>query len=228
MNCANLKQANRGGVAGESPGNPANQLFFGAIPFCDPGDSGDSGDSTYPALRFHVRPCSSGRQGGVLLSSSLRNKRPGLSGRPPCKGVATYWLGWHASSCQQVRRSRRMPIRQPNFGGRVQFRDFAPPFNGPCSSPGFRQTSKRSFNCDDKTAVVTRITVAHAPLTTDDDDERRTKQDGRQSRSYMAARNIPPLRWADTGPVSWRPPPLARGRRVAVNSSGGRRPRGAC
>ena len=45
-----------------------------------------------------------------------------------------------------------------------------------------------------------------APLTTDDDDERRTIQDGRQSRSYMGARNMPSLRWADTGPVAWRPP----------------------
>ena len=50
-----------------------------------------------------------------------------------------------------------------------------------------------------------RIAV-RAPLTTDDDDERRTIQDGRQSRSYMGARNMPSLRWADTGPVAWRPP----------------------
>jgi len=34
----------------------------------------------------------------------------------------------------------------------------------------------------------------------------RTIQDRRQSRSYMAARNMAPLRWADTGPVAWRPP----------------------
>ena len=74
-----------------------------------------------------------------------------------------------------------------------------------------RQTSKRSFNSDE-TAVGTRIAV-RAPLTTDDDDERRTIQDGRQSRTYMGARNMPPLRWADTGPVAWRPP---RWRGVAV------------
>ena len=50
-----------------------------------------------------------------------------------------------------------------------------------------------------------------SPLPTDDDDERRTIQDGRQSRSsyMMDARNMPSLRWADTGPVepvAWRPP----------------------
>ena len=72
------------------------------------------------------------------------------------------------------------------------------------SSSGFRQTSKRSFNSDE-TAVVTRIAV-RAPLTTDDDDERRTTQDGNQSRSYMAVRNMPSLRWADTGLMAWRPP----------------------
>ena len=71
--------------------------------------------------------------------------------------------------------------------------------NDPRSSSGFCQTSKRSFNSDE-TAVVTRIAV-RAPLTTDDDDERRTIQDGRQSRSYIAARNMPSLRWADTGPA---------------------------
>ena len=78
--------------------------------------------------------------------------------------------------------------------------------NDPRSSSVVRisPTSKRSFNSDE-TAVVTRIAV-RAPLATDDDDERRTIQDGRQSRSYMGARNMPPLRWADTGPVAWRPP----------------------
>ena len=93
--------------------------------------------------------------------------------------------------------------------------------NDPRSSPGFRQTSKRSFNNSDETAVVTCI-VVRAPLTTDDDDERRTIQDGRQSRSYMGARNMPSLRWADTGPVAWRPP---RCRGVVVwrcNPPGGR------
>ena len=74
---------------------------------------------------------------------------------------------------------RRMPIHQPNFEDRVQVSDFVPPFNEPCSSPGFRQTSKRSFNRNStrqgipsgEMAVVTRITV-RSPLTTDDEDER--------------------------------------------------------
>ena len=128
-----------------------------------------------------------------------------------------------AAACQ-VR--RMMPIRQPNFGDRVQFSDFIPPFNEPCSSPGFCQTSKRSFNRDE-TAVVTRITV-RAPLTTDDDDERRTIQDGCQSRSNMVAcavpvapasgGRIPPA----TYPLSRGAVPLARGR-VAEYSG---RPRG--
>ena len=76
--------------------------------------------------------------------------------------------------------------------------------NDPRSSSGFRQTSKRSFNSDETAVVVTRIAV-RSPLTTDDDDdddERRTIQDGRQSRLYMGARNMPSLRWADTGPVA--------------------------
>ena len=70
----------------------------------------------------------------------------------------------------------RLPIRQPNFRDRAQFGDFvisSACCNDPQSSPGLRQTSKRSFNSDE-TAVVTRIAVRAAPLTADDDDERRT------------------------------------------------------
>ena len=89
------------------------------------------------------------------------------------------------------------------------------------SSSGFRRTSKRSFNSD-KTAVVTRIAV-RAPLTTDDDDERRTIQDGRQSRSYGRSEHaVPPV--GGYRPLGMAPAPLLRGRRVAVHSSG--RPRG--
>ena len=73
---------------------------------------------------------------------------------------------------------------------------------------------------------LSRITV-RAPLTTDDDDERRTIQDGRQpiialvyGRSKYA---FPPV--GGYRPRGVAPAPLARGRRVAVHSSG--RPRGA-
>ena len=61
-------------------------------------------------------------------------------------------LGPTGVACQV----RRMPIRQPNFGDRdrVQMSDFAaPPFNEPCSSSGFRQTSKRRFNSDEMAVV---------------------------------------------------------------------------
>ena len=78
--------------------------------------------------------------------------------------------------------------------------------NDPRSSSGFRQRANAVLIATRRRLSRGRIAV-RAPLTTDDDDERRTIQDGRQSRSYMGARNMPPLlRWADTGPVAWRPP----------------------
>ena len=94
--------------------------------------------------------------------------------------------------------------------------------NDPRSSSGFRQTSKRSFNSDE-TAIVARIAV-RAPLTTDDDE--RTTNDTRRapialvySRSKHAVSPVGGYR-----PRGEAPAPLAKGRRVAVNSS--RWPRG--
>ena len=101
--------------------------------------------------------------------------------------------------------------------------------NGPRSSSGFRQTSKRSFNSDE-TAVVTRIAL-RAPLTTDDDDEKRTIQDGANRARIWALGTCPPSggripapwrgaqppRWR--GVVVWRCTPPASGRPRAVLSS---------
>ena len=69
---------------------------------------------------------------------------------------------------------------------------------------GVRQDFAKRANAvviaSDETAVVTRIAV-RAPTMATDDDERRTTQDGRQSRSYMAARNMAPLRIAVRAPT---------------------------
>ena len=83
-----------------------------------------------------------------------------------------------------------------------------------------RQDSVKRANAG---LIATRRRLSRTcACTTDDDDERRTIQDGRQSRSYMAARSMPFLRWADTAPVSW-----SRWRggvwRCTLRTSGGRR-----
>ena len=63
----------------------------------------------------------------------------------------------------------------------------------------YRSPFRLNFNSDE-TAVVTHMCAC---TTTDDEDERRTTQGGCQSRSYMAARSTPSIRWADTSPVAW-------------------------
>ena len=114
---------------------------------------------------------------------------------------------WTATPCSQHATS------PPSFGNRAQFSDFVGVCNDRRSSSGFRQRANVVLIVNsDETAVVTRIAVC-APLTTDDDDERRTIQDGRQSRSYMGARNIMPSLRSPVGgyrPRGVAPAPLPR------------------
>ena len=95
-----------------------------------------------------------------------------------------------------------------------------------CDAAAGRPGGCEHFPCLGHSCMTPGRANNHLPLTTDDDEERRTIQDGRQLRSYMVARNMPFPRWADTGPVAWRPPRWhGEGYRVAVHSSW-RRPRG--
>ena len=119
------------------------------------------------------------------------------------------------------RRIRVQQVRHEQNGNRLQLNDFVPPSKEPCSSSGFVKRANAVL-----IATRRRLSRCHAhvraPLTDDDDNERRTIQAGCQSRSFIAARSTPSLRWADTGTVAW---PRWRGGvwPVAVHTPGGRR-----
>ena len=150
---------------------------------------------------------------------------------PPCALIASYNCSTICAivvgTCTGVAcQARRMPIRQPNFGGRENLVISSARCNDPRSSSGFRQTSKRSFNSDETAVVTTRIAVRAPPLATDDDDERTTNDTRRAPIALVYGRSkqaAPPVGGYRSRGVA--PAPLARGRRVAVHSSG--RPRGA-
>ena len=77
--------------------------------------------------------------------------------------------------------------------------------NDPRSSSGFRQRANAVLIATRRLLSRVLKRVHHWPLTTTTNDER-YKTGANRARIYMGARNMPSLRWADTGPVAWRPP----------------------